>query len=205
MSTELTPRRATLYELASDLAAWQESLELCETDEHRLECEQRISECLDMTASKVDRFVWYLAHTESLIALAKAEEARLRERRKSLERFVESMKRGGLWVLQSLGMAKLQGEVSSIRTWGKADSVEIREGIMVPRRFQRGSVSCTLEQWDAIRDGVMDLAEVARLEWRQDSGDSGFAKKAILDEWKATGVCPPGCEIRQNQKTLRVE
>jgi hypothetical protein len=192
---------STLYDLATDIQAWNDAMELASTDEDLALCSARVSECLDLTAGNVDRYTQFMRHLESQITLAKEEERRLVTRRHFFERALEAMQQGAIRTLEAAGMKKLSGNTSTLKLRQRPESVAVTNESMVPDQYQKGFAKFTLAEWLAFAGDDPALC----VRWLRYAGDAGMDKTGIMAEYKSSGRTPAGCEIRQGLSSLKVE
>jgi hypothetical protein len=179
----------TLYDIHDELQAWSNSLELAETDEQRAEIQARVSEYLQLGREKVDRFNEFLSHLESQVALCRSEKERISQHQRCCERILESLECYAVSTIESLGVKKLEGNVSYLRTWKSPDSVEITNASAVPSSFKTALVNIPLE---ALHDVLATVsgAYMVREEilkdlikaWLQAGGEIAGARLVTNDE-----------------------
>lgn len=126
----------TLYEVEDELLAWQNTLDLAETEEQRAEILAHVSAYLQLAAEKVDRFGQFLTHLEHLEFATKCEEDRLSKRRKGLVALRERLEEYAVRTMETLDRKKLEGNTSELRLAKNPDHVEILDESKIPLAYK---------------------------------------------------------------------
>ena len=149
----------TLYEISETLIALCDTLELCETDEQRAECEADIQAAVAAEVRKVDDFGHFLAHLESQAELAAEEMERLKRREQVLTNTRRRLEQYAVHVMQSLDLKKLKGDTVTLSLRQNPPAVEIMDEEQVPAKFKTVHQTVTLDR-RAIKRAIDSGAEV---------------------------------------------
>lgn len=165
----------TLYDLATDIQAWQEAYEVAETPEQLTECEGALARAFGLTADKVDRYVRYIIHLEDLDHAIAAEQSRLRDRRQRIANAAAAMREYAIVAIDASGRRELNGTLSGLALRRCPDSVEVETELLIPAHLMTIKTVMTPN------------------------------KRAIMDEYKVTGIAPAGTTIRQGRNALVIK
>lgn len=127
----------TLYEIETDLMAWQDTLELAESPEANAEIQARVTDYLNLAMEKRDRFTDFLKHLAHLEEAAKVEEQRMKKRREGFERVRERLEGYAVHTMETLKVKKLDGHISTLTLRKNPDSVDIVDAALIPAEFKR--------------------------------------------------------------------
>ncbi len=114
----------TLYELADEALAL-DALFAMDEGEVTPESEALAVELTGKLAQKADHFGGFVRSLEAHAAACKAEEERLRERRKALENKAQWLKRVGLESLQHMQRLRVEGELFTLAVQNNPPSVVV--------------------------------------------------------------------------------
>jgi hypothetical protein len=126
----------TLYEVSETLIALLDSVDLCETDEQRAQCEAEIRRAMDVQIHKVDSFCRFLAHVESQTELATREIERLKAREAVFENLMQRLKAYAVFTMQQMRLRKLEGDTSKLTLRTNQAAVDIDDEQLVPGKFK---------------------------------------------------------------------
>lgn len=127
----------TLYEISETLAALIETVDLCESEEERAECEAEILRTIEAQVRKVDDFCRFLAHLESQAELASDEMERLKERKNGFLRSAERLERYAIRVMTSLNVRRLEGQTARLTLRTSQPAVTIDDPGILPDQYVR--------------------------------------------------------------------
>lgn len=147
----------TLYQAEEQLQALLDTEEMV-PEEQRAEFAAELLAAGETALAKRDRTIQFLRHVQEQIAFAKAEEKRLAEWRKSLERGLERTEAYILAVVEQLpppkrGPKRLEGRVGALVAAGSPPSVRIDDDAVLPADLCRVEVTIpqvTADQWAAL-------------------------------------------------------
>lgn len=126
----------TLYEANEHLVALLDTLDMCETDEARAECEAAIQQAAETHIRKVDSFCRFLSLVESQAELAAKEIDRLKLRRDALQKTADRLEQYAIRLMQSQGLTKLEGDTAKLSLRSNVAAVEITDEAAVPPQFK---------------------------------------------------------------------
>jgi len=126
----------TLYEISENLTALIDSLDLCETEELRAQCERDIEQAVALQVKKVDDFCRFCAHLDSQVELAEHEIERLKARKETLTHAAQRLEGYAIRVMQAQNVTRLEGETSKMYLRKNAPAVEIVDQDAVPAEFK---------------------------------------------------------------------
>jgi hypothetical protein len=125
----------TLYELVGERLALQNKLEELDLDE------QTIADTLEGSSTeiqaKVEAYAFVIRNMESLPEAIKAEEKRLADRRKAIEKRVDSIKNWLFVSMQTAGITKIESPVFTVTLQNNPASVVIDDEALIPVNFMR--------------------------------------------------------------------
>lgn len=126
----------TLYEIQDHLAALMDTVDMCETDEQRAECNAEIDRAIELQLRKVDNVNRFFSHLDSQIELAEKEVKRI----KALESvFVNLKERLELYIIRGMQMRnlrKLEGDTSRLTLRENTPALEVTDEAAVPDQFK---------------------------------------------------------------------
>ena len=149
----------TLYEISETLQALVDSLDMCETDEQRAQCEAEIQQTVRVQMGKTDDFCRFLAHLESQEGLASAEIDRLWARRHALTRTRERLEQYAIHVLQSMNLQRIDGATSRLSLRRNPPAVEIFNEAALPGKFKTVVQEVKIDK-KAIKEAIQGGADV---------------------------------------------
>jgi hypothetical protein len=199
------PRPLTLYAIEEQLTALADTAELLPEDQEQAFLEE-FRAALTTAVEKRDRVGQFLSHLEHQVAFAKAEIARLQERKVFFERAIEKMKGYVIHVIESIGpdakgkYPKLEGRTVTFSIKDCPPSVEIKDEATVPSNYKAITITMPALKWEALLDSL-DLEQRAAVldsvEKPKVAVSKTAIKKAIGD-----GAQVPGADLIVGQKTL---
>lgn len=129
---------APLWQIETELVELLDSVDVCE-ESLRPELEEKIYAHIDASIEKVDRIDAVLASLDNVSVNAKAEIARLSERRQLAERAAERLKRYVLRVIDLRGGRPLRGANVTLTT-RRSDALIVDDPAAVPAEWKRSTV-----------------------------------------------------------------
>lgn len=126
----------TLYSLSAELVALLDSVDLCENEEQRAECEAEIRRTMEAQIRKVDDFCHFLSHIESQAELATKEIERLKARKASFINLSERLERYAIAIMKSLDLKRLDGNTARMALRANQPAVEIDSEESIPARYK---------------------------------------------------------------------
>jgi hypothetical protein len=135
----------TLYELCTEIDAMCSALESAVSDEEREAIALRVSDYLQASEEKVDRFNAFLSHLQGLVEQASAEEARLQHRRQRIVNLRDRLEAYAVHALEVANMKRIEGRTSSLALRRNPSSVAILDQASIPAAFMREKVIHTSE------------------------------------------------------------
>lgn len=210
----------TLYQTEQNLRAFLDTEDLVPA-EMMAEFSAELVAANDAAVSKRDGVIRFIRHCESQIEMARAEEKRIADWRKSLEGGLERFEGYVARVIETnvpepnKGPRKLVGRVGEIRLVKKPGAVVITDEAAIPDAFKRITVSIPLEQWERMRTAVVRaLAYLAE----RDGAVSGAGLVGIFEvpgkfdvplapikKAIEAGEDVPGADLTVNQFRLEVK
>jgi hypothetical protein len=199
------PDPLTLYVIEEQLAAMADTVDVVPVDQERAFLEE-FRAALGAAVDKRDRVGQSLSHLEQQAAFAKAEIARLQERKASFERAIEKMEGYVIYVIESFGpdakgkYPKLEGKTVTFSIKDCPASVEIKNEAAVPSDYKAITITMPALKWEALLDSLDLEQRAATLDSAgkpKTSVSKTAIKKAIGD-----GVQVPGADLIIGKKTL---
>jgi hypothetical protein len=199
------PHPLTLYAIEEQLTTMADTAELVPEDQEQAFLEEfRVA--LTAAVEKRDRVGQFLAHLEHQAAFAKAEIARLQERKVFFERAVEKMEGYVINVIESIGLdakgkyPKLEGRTVTFSIKDCPPSVAIQDEAAIPSDYKAITITMPALQWEELLDsleleqraGVLDAVEKPKV------AVSKTAIKKAIDG----GAQIPGADLIVGKKTL---
>jgi hypothetical protein len=135
-STERSLPSVTLYSISDTLVALLNSLDLCENEEARAECEAEICRTIEAQIRKVDDFCRFLAHLEAQAEFAAHEIERLQKRKTGFLKTSERLEQYAIRVMESLEVRKLDGHTARMSLRTNQPAVEIDNQDLVPALYK---------------------------------------------------------------------
>lgn len=129
---------APLWRIETELIEMLDSLDVCE-ESLRPELEEKIAAYVEASVEKVDRIDHVLASLDNVSVNAKAEIARLSERRQVAERAAERLKKYVLRVIEMRGGGPLRGANVTLTT-RRSDALIVDDPAAVPAEWKRSTV-----------------------------------------------------------------
>lgn len=190
----------SLYEIEDTLAAWQNSLDLAETDEQRLEIQARVAEYLQAATDKRDRFAQFLAHLTGLQALAKAESRRLSDRAGAIAATIDRLEQYAVKTILDLGLDRLEGKTATLIAKRNPPSVDITDALLVPIEYCDVTIQVSGADWLKIKDTIEPhLPTAAKI------ATSAPKKAAIKDAIVKQKKSVPGADLEMTNYRLEVK
>jgi hypothetical protein len=199
------PHRLTLYAIEEQLTAMTDTAEVVPEDQERAFLEE-FRAALTAAVDKRDRVGQFLAHLEQQAAFAKAEIARLQERKAFFERAIEKMEGYVIRVIEMIGpdakgkYAKLEGKTVTFSIKDCPPSVEIKDEAVIPADYKAITITLPALKWEAHLDSL-DLEQRAGLLDSVEKPKASVSKTAV----KAAiggGAQVPGADLIVGKKTL---
>jgi SMC interacting uncharacterized protein involved in chromosome segregation len=116
--------------------ALRDTLDLCETDEQRAECEAEIERTVDALMRKVDSFTHFMAHLDSQIELAEKEIKLLKAREMAFANLQERLKQYAIYTMQRNGLRTLEGDTSKLTLRTNQPAVEVDDVQALPAEYK---------------------------------------------------------------------
>lgn len=126
----------TLYAIEEHLAALMDSIDLCETEEARAECDAEICRTIEAEIRKVDDFCRFRAHLQSQEGLADKEIERLKARKTGFAKLAERLDQYAIRVMQSMNLKKLDGNTSRLTLRTNQPALEVTNEELVPAQYK---------------------------------------------------------------------
>jgi hypothetical protein len=201
----VAPHPLTLYAIEEQLTAMADTAELVPEDQEQAFLEE-FRAALTAAVDKRDRVGQFLAHLEQQAAFAKAEIARLQERKAFFERATEKMEGYVIRVIESIGpdakgkYPKLEGRTVTFSIKDCPPSVAIQDEAAIPSDYKAITITVPALKWEALlgsldleqRAGVLDAVEKPKV------AVSKTAIKKAIDG----GAQVPGADLIVGKKTL---
>jgi hypothetical protein len=127
---------STLYKIPEHLMALRDTIDLCETDEQRAECEAEIERTADALMRKIDSFSHFLGHLESQIDLAEKEIKRLKAREMAFANLKERLNQYAIYTMQRNGLRTLEGDTAKLTLRTNQPAVEIDDVQVLPAEYK---------------------------------------------------------------------
>jgi hypothetical protein len=153
----------TLYAITDTLPALLDSLDMCESDEQRAECEAEIQRYFAALPQKVDGVARMIAHYEGQSASASAELKRLADRKRRFDARLDSLKAYVVRVLDALpeprrGAKRLEGDTATLSLKRCPPSLRITDATKIPPEYMTiipaRSEVCNSAVKDALKAGT---------------------------------------------------
>lgn len=157
---------SALYGLSDHLEALLNTVDSCETDQQREECEAEIRRYVDAQIRKVDSFCKFLAHLESQTELAQKEIKRLKAREMVFSNLQERLEQYAIYTMQRLNLRKLEGDTSTLTLRINQSGVEIDDVELVPPQFKTIRQEIVVDK-RGIKKAIDDGESVAGVHLRQ--------------------------------------
>ena len=129
----------------------------------------------ELLKNKSQNIIGYTKNIELTINAMKEEEKRLSDNRKSLENKLETFKKYVKNCMENNGIAKVETQLGTLTIAKNPLSVEITNEDAIPSKFKQEIVTIKID------------------------------KKAIADNFKATGELIEGVEIHEDNTSLRIK
>lgn len=149
----------TLYEISDHLLALVDTLEMCDTEEKRAECEADIVATVAAQIQKTDDFAHFLAHLESQAEFADSEIERVKQRKQTLVNTQKRLEQYAIRVMQNLNVKKMKGNTTELSLRQNAAAVEITDEAQVPAEFKIVHQTVTVDK-RAVKKAIESGAEV---------------------------------------------
>jgi hypothetical protein len=157
VASVITIRPQSLFEITEHLEALMDSLDMCEDECVRAECEQEIQEFLGRHLAKVDNMAEYQDSLEFSIALRKKQVQLLERANKRAAGILERIDNAILRTMDATGRQRLEGSLYSFSLRKLPPSVEVTNQAVVPAQYIRTTVSESVDKAVAkidLRNGI---------------------------------------------------
>lgn len=153
----------TLYAITDTLPALLDSLDMCETDEQRAECEAEIQRYFAALPAKVDGVARFREHLAATVALSKAEAKRVSARADRFQRMLDRIDWYTIRILERLpepkyGTRRLEGETATLALRRCPPSLHVFDATRIPAEYMTvipaRSEVCNSAVKDALKAGV---------------------------------------------------
>ena len=124
-----------LYEVAEAFAQIQDFLNNAETDDEIVAIKEVLVDYECQFEEKVENIVYLLKNMEADIDVLKAEEKRLNDKRKSLERKVESLKDYLFGAFMQTGTERIKYPQFTVSIRNNAESVNVKDVTKIPNDY----------------------------------------------------------------------
>jgi hypothetical protein len=199
------PHPLTLYAIEEQLTAMADTAEVVPEDQEQAFLEE-FRAALTAAVEKRDRVGQFLAHLEHQASFAKAEIARLQERKAFFERATEKMEGYVIHVIESSGpdakgkYPKLEGRTVTFSIKDCPPSVAIQDEASIPSDYKAITITMPALKWEALLDsleleqraGVLDNVEKPKV----------TVSKAAIKKAIDCGAQVPGADLIVGKKTL---
>jgi hypothetical protein len=199
------PHPLTLYALEEQLTILADTAELVPPEQEQ-EFLDEFRAALTAAVDKRDRVGQFLAHLEHQAAFAKAEIARLQERKAWFERAIERMEGYVINVIESLGRdakgkyPKLEGRTVTFGIKDCPPSVEIQDEAAVPSDYKAITITMPALKWESLLDSL-ELEQRASVLDAVEKPKVAVSKTAIKRAIDGGGQVP-GADLIVGKKTL---
>lgn len=199
------PHPLTLYTIEEQLTAMADTAEMVPEDQEQAFLEE-FRAALTAAVDKRDRVGQFLSHLEQQAGFAKAEIARLQERKAFFERAIEKMEGYVINVIESIGpdakgkYPKLEGHTVTFSIKDCPPSVEIQDEAAVPSDYKAITITMPALKWEALLDSL-DLEERAAMLDAVEKPKVVVSKMAIKKAIDC-GAQVPGADLIIGKKTL---
>jgi hypothetical protein len=199
------PHPLTLYAIEEQLTAMADTAELVPEDQERAFLEE-FRAALTAAVEKRDRVGQFLAHLEQQVAFAKAEIARLQERKAFFEQAVEKIASYVIHVIESIGpdakgkYPKLEGRTVTFSIKDCPPSVAIQDEAAVPSDYKAITITMPALKWEALLDSL-DLEQRASVLDAVEKPKVAVSKTAIKKAIDG-GAQVPGADLMVGKKAL---
>jgi hypothetical protein len=126
----------TLYEISDHLVALLDTVDLCETDTQRAECEAEIDRTIEAQLNKVDNVNRFFSYLESQTDLAEREIKRIKARGAVFANLYERLEQYVIRGMQIRNLRKIEGDTSKLTLRTNTPGVEIDDEAAVPAKFK---------------------------------------------------------------------
>lgn len=199
------PHPLTLYAIEEQLTAMADTAELVPEDQEQAFLEE-FRAALTAAVEKRDRVGQFLSHLEHQVAFAKAEIARLQERKAFFERAIEKMEGYVIHVIEAIGpdakgkYPKLEGRTVTFSLKDCPPSVAIQDEAAIPSDYKAITITMPARQWEALLDSL-DLEQRASVLDSVEKPKVAVSKTAIKKAIDG-GTQIPGADLIVGKKTL---
>jgi hypothetical protein len=199
------PHPLTLYAIEEQLTAMADTAELVPEDQEQAFLEE-FRAALTAAVEKRDRVGQFLAHLEHQAAFAKAEIARLQERKAFFERAIEKMEGYVIQVIESIGpdakgkYPKLEGRTVTFSIKDCPPSVAIQDEAAIPSDYKAITITMPALKWETLLDSL-DLKQRAGVLDTIEKHKVAVSKTAIKKAIDG-GAQIPGADLIVGKKTL---
>jgi len=139
-------RRPSLFEISEHLEALLDSLDLCEDEQLRAECEAEITEYLSRQVAKVDAMSEYQDWLEAQKQMRKAQVVKLEKANRRADAILERIDNAILRTLDATNRKSLDGSLYSFSLRIHPPTVEVRDQSLVPTQYIRTTVSESVDK-----------------------------------------------------------
>jgi hypothetical protein len=199
------PHPLTLYAIEEQLTAMADTAEVVPEDQEQAFLEE-FRATLTVAVDKRDRVGQFLSHLEQQAAFAKAEIARLQERKVFFERAIEKMEDYVIHVIESIGLdakgkyPKIEGRTVTFSIKDCPPSVAIQDEPAIPSDYKAITITMPVLRWEALLDSL-DLEQRANVLDTIEKPKVAVSKIAIKKAIDG-GAQVPGADLIVGKKTL---
>ena len=157
VASVITIRPQSLFEITEHLEALMDSLDMCEDECVRAECEQEIQEFLGRHLAKIDNMAEYQDSLEFSIALRKKQVQLLEKANRRAVGILDRIDNAILRTMDATGRKSLEGSLYSFALRKLPPSVEVTNQAAVPAQYIRTTVSESVDKQIAkidLKNGV---------------------------------------------------
>lgn len=186
--------RQTLAVILDDLVAYQDTLEMTQTDEDRAAIREAIERHQAQLIAKVDRYAGMMRRLEFEAQWERAESERHAKRRKRYEAVLQRMEEYAVAAMQVQNVRKLEGQGSALKLRQSPGAVVITEEDAVPMRYKSVTVTMPLDVWE----NLIAAAGATGGSWRASVATSKDAVKRAIK----SGDDVPGADLVFNDSLV---
>ena len=157
---------STLYSVEESLSALLECADTVAPEQEQ-DYVADLAQAIGNAREKRDAVAQYFAHCESQIEFAKAEIARLQERKASFEAHLERLKGYVVRVMDATGTRKLEGNNATLSLRKCPPSVEVLDEGSVPPAYKIATVKMPGDLVDTVLD-ALEIDSPVSLTWACD-------------------------------------
>lgn len=179
----------TLYAIEERLALLMDAEDTV-SDEQLAEFTADLAEAHEAALAKRDRVIQFIRHVESQIQFCRDEEARIYERRQSLEKGLERFQTYVLGVIEASGNKSLEGRVGKLLAKANPPKVEISDAEAISYLYKNVVVKMSAVDWQMV-EAVIEDCELGTQSIVSYAVDKAAIKKVIQ-----AGEAVPGCDLK---------